>query len=197
MAKNVTHIQHLRSTVVENNKAKLPSPNALADGEIAINYADGYEALAIKNSSGEVVQFSSDDAYTEILNGKLDKDEFDAYSGRVNTSLANKVNTSTYTAYTSSTQSTINGKQDEISDLSSIRASAATKSDWNAVSGVAQILNKPTIPDGLPSVTSSDNGKILMVVNGTWTLVLPATLYSGSAMPANSQGNNGDIFVES
>ena len=48
----------------------------------------------------------------------------------------------------------------------------------------------------IPSVTSADNGKILMVVNGVWTLVSPATLYSGSGAPNNSQGNNGDIYVQ-
>ena len=50
--------------------------------------------------------------------------------------------------------------------------------------------------DGLPTVTSSDNGKTLMVVNGVWTLVAPSTVYSGSGTPSNSQGNNGDIYVQ-
>ena len=49
---------------------------------------------------------------------------------------------------------------------------------------------------GLPAVTSSDNGKILQVVNGAWTLVSPVTLYSGSGSPSNSQGNNGDLYVQ-
>ena len=49
---------------------------------------------------------------------------------------------------------------------------------------------------GLPTVTSTDNGKILMVVNGQWQLVSPSTLYSGSGVPNNSQGNNGDIYVQ-
>ncbi len=53
------------------------------------------------------------------------------------------------------------------------------------------------ITSGLPSVTSSDNGKILMVVNGTWQLVSPATIYSGNATPSNSNGNNGDIYIQS
>ena len=50
---------------------------------------------------------------------------------------------------------------------------------------------------GLPTVTSADNGKVLMVVNGAWQLVSPVTLYSGSGTPANSQGNNGDLYVQS
>ena len=51
--------------------------------------------------------------------------------------------------------------------------------------------------DTLPPVTSSDNGKVLMVVNGAWELVSPVTLYSGATEPNNAQGNNGDIYVQS
>ena len=49
---------------------------------------------------------------------------------------------------------------------------------------------------GLPAVSSSDNGKILMVVNGQWQLVSPSVLYSGSGVPNNSNGNNGDIYIQ-
>lgn len=48
----------------------------------------------------------------------------------------------------------------------------------------------------LPAVSSTDNGKVLQVVNGVWTLVMPATLYSGSGTPSSSQGNNGDIYLQ-
>lgn len=48
----------------------------------------------------------------------------------------------------------------------------------------------------LPNVSSSDNGKVLQVVNGVWTLVSPVTLYSGSGTPNNTQGNNGDIYLQ-
>ena len=50
--------------------------------------------------------------------------------------------------------------------------------------------------DTLPTVSSSDNGKILQVVNGAWTLVSPVTIYSGSGEPNNSMGNNGDIYLQ-
>lgn len=50
--------------------------------------------------------------------------------------------------------------------------------------------------DTLPTVSASDNGKILMVVNGAWTLVSPVTIYSGSGEPNNSMGNNGDIYLQ-
>jgi len=50
--------------------------------------------------------------------------------------------------------------------------------------------------NALPNVSSSDNGKVLQVVNGVWTLVSPVTLYSGSSAPNNSQGNNGDLYIQ-
>lgn len=48
----------------------------------------------------------------------------------------------------------------------------------------------------LPTVSSTDNGKVLQVVNGVWTLVSPVTLYSGTGTPSNSQGNNGDLYMQ-
>lgn len=48
----------------------------------------------------------------------------------------------------------------------------------------------------LPAVTNNDNGKILMVVNGAWALVNPTTIYTGSNAPSDSQGNNGDLYLQ-
>ena len=48
----------------------------------------------------------------------------------------------------------------------------------------------------LPTVSASDNGKILRVVNGAWALVDPATIYYGSGTPAQSLGNDGDIYIQ-
>lgn len=44
-------------------------------------------------------------------------------------------------------------------------ATVATSGSYNDLS------DKPTIPTGLPAVTSSDNGKVLRVVNGAWSAV--------------------------
>ena len=64
MSKNVNHIQHIKSNVVENGKPKLPLASALVEGELAVNYAEGYETISLKNSSGDIVTFSSDNYYT-------------------------------------------------------------------------------------------------------------------------------------
>jgi hypothetical protein len=48
----------------------------------------------------------------------------------------------------------------------------------------------------LPAVTAADNGKILMVVNGQWEAVSPSILYSGTGIPNNANGNNGDIYIQ-
>ncbi len=53
------------------------------------------------------------------------------------------------------------------------------------------------IPNELPTVTASDNGKILEVVNGAWAAASPITVYSGSNAPSNSTGINGDIYIQS
>ncbi len=52
------------------------------------------------------------------------------------------------------------------------------------------------VVSGLPQVSASDNGKILMVVNGQWQLVSPSVLYSGQGVPNNANGNNGDLYMQ-
>lgn len=48
----------------------------------------------------------------------------------------------------------------------------------------------------LPAVTQQDNGKILMVVNGQWTLVRPTVIYTGDGIPTPETGNEGDIYIQ-
>lgn len=50
--------------------------------------------------------------------------------------------------------------------------------------------------DALPNVTSSDNGKILRVVNGQWVMVSPAIIYSGDGEPSDEHGNDGDFYIK-
>ena len=118
---------------------------------------------------------------------------------------------------TTSDKTTWNGKQDAISDLSTIRnnalsgASAYTRvnslsSATVTLSGAAHTkiteLSAATeahITDDtkhLPEVTSSDNGNYLKVVNGNWTKSSAITVYVGSGgTPIDALGQNGDIYI--
>lgn len=56
------HIQHVKSSVVEqlDGKAKAPTADDLLDGEIAVNFGAGSETLFIKNSNREIVAFGKE-----------------------------------------------------------------------------------------------------------------------------------------
>lgn len=58
------------------------------------------------------------------------------------------------------------------------------------------IINERIAASGLPTVTVVDNTKVLQVVNGTWSVVTPLVVYSGSQTPPESLGNNGDIYLQ-
>lgn len=73
-----------------------------------------------------------------------------------------------------------------------INGSAATVSNGNASFNI----ELGGSGSGLPSVSASDNGKILQVVNGQWTLVTPTVVYTGNGTPDNLLGNNGDIYLQ-
>jgi len=83
MAENIKrHITHIKSKVVEEGSPKLPASSQIELGELAINYAKGYETLSIKNESGDVVTFKSDNQLTGIVQTQIDN----SISGKVNTS---------------------------------------------------------------------------------------------------------------
>ena len=66
MTKNINYVSHKKSKLKTNDgKPQLPSASSLVEGEIAVNYAEDVETLSIKNESGTVVTFSSDNYYTK------------------------------------------------------------------------------------------------------------------------------------
>lgn len=65
MTKNTNFVSHKKSKKKIEGKPQLPSAASLVEGEIAINFAENVETLSIKNESGDVVTFSSDNYYTE------------------------------------------------------------------------------------------------------------------------------------
>lgn len=60
MAKNIEHIIHKKSNIIDDGKPKLPEPNILKHGELAINYAQGLETISLLNSEGEVITITHD-----------------------------------------------------------------------------------------------------------------------------------------
>ena len=64
-------IIHKHSSVIIDGKAKLPDKDKLEYGELAINYADGFETITIKNNSEELVEFVSKE-YTDDLLDNLE-----------------------------------------------------------------------------------------------------------------------------
>ena len=60
-------------------------------------------------------------------------------------------------------------------------SAAQVNADWNATSGVAAILNKPVIPEGVPAYSTSDDSKVLGVVDDQGTATLEWVAQSGGA----------------
>lgn len=69
------------------------------------------------------------------------------------------------------------------------------------------VINKVKINNGenidihdirLPSVTTTDDGKVLIVENGVWVAqtLSTQTYYSGNNTPPNSLGENGDLYLQ-
>lgn len=55
---------------------------------------------------------------------------------------------------------------------------------------------KTELPNGVPSFTSSNNGQILSVVDGSLTWITPVTIYTGTSEPDNTTGQNGDLYLQ-
>lgn len=93
----------------------------------------------------------------------------------------------------------IDAKQDTISDLSAIRsgASAGSTAYQKPSAGIpASDLSSGVQASLTPSVSASDNGKVLMVVSGAWAKATPVTVYSGSAAPTSAEGIDGDVYLQ-
>ena len=52
------HMKHLKSNVLISGRPKLPDPDKLGYGEIAVNYADGFETISLKNSNNQIKAFT-------------------------------------------------------------------------------------------------------------------------------------------
>ena len=173
-----------RSDDIENNSPKLPLSSDLQYGEIALNYADEHETLSLKNNNDEIVTFSADN----VLDGRY-------ASLTIITSLSGSVIGLSGSTMGMTLDEVIDGTNRKLSDY----ATSANVTTLSAsTTGINATLTAHTGNTGihLPVVTASDNGKVLQVVNGVWTLVTPVTVYTGSNTPSDSLGNNGDIYIQ-
>lgn len=66
MAKKVLY---KRSSVVTEGIPKKPDASGMTYGEIAVNFADGYETMFLKNNQNEIVSFSSDEKFNTQITG--------------------------------------------------------------------------------------------------------------------------------
>lgn len=145
----------------------LPLESVVVDG----SYNNATKKVVLTLQSGSTVEFSVADLVAGLQSEITSTNKLSA--DLIQDGTTNKTVTATE-------KSTWNSKQNAISDLDTIRA--------NASAGAAKT--------GLPTTTSADEGKMLMVVNGAWSMVTPVSIYSGSSAPDNTQGVNGDIYLQ-
>ena len=111
-------IIHKHSSVITDNKAKLPSAEQLDYGELAINYANGVETISIKNSADKIIEFKTAEYFEKLFinNNEITSETLNNLDIRV-TELENSDN--------SEIIESLNNKQDVISDLETIRSGAS------------------------------------------------------------------------
>lgn len=76
--------------------------------------------------------------------------------------------------------------------IQSLASSINKKADKTDLDTLTQTINSiPTVP----SVSSTDNNKVLMVINGAPSWQAIQTIYSGTSEPQDSTGSDGDIYL--
>lgn len=186
MANNLNfRYKHLSSSV--NNST--PTNSELLNGEIAVNTFAGNEKLFIKNTSGDVVEFKP--------SGELDKKLGSGFTG-ANSAVTVTSAMEDQELVISSALNDLNTRINEIPTANNARITitinGATAGTFTVNADTDMTIDLGNV--GLPTVSAEDNGKVLMVVNGVWTLVNLSTIYTGTGIPSSSQGNDGDIYLQ-
>jgi len=166
MAKNVNHIQHIKSSVVveENGvlSPKLPTPSAIVEGEIAVNFAEGYETLSIKNNSGDIVTFSCDDKFYDktFIDNKLGSGFTSENSATTVTQMIEENELVTSSALNDLNAnkadiSAVTDVQDDISELSAITTAHTENTTIHLTSSEKSNLHSHSNKSALDSITGS------------------------------------------
>jgi glycerophosphoryl diester phosphodiesterase len=99
-------IIHKHSSVITDNKAKLPTIEQLEYGELAINYADGVETIAFKNSKNEIVEIKSNKYFEKVISNYITDDELSQkgfLDGEETSEELDDIETNTYVKYVAQT----------------------------------------------------------------------------------------------
>lgn len=144
------------TTFTVSDVIDLPLESVVVNG----SYDDTTKKVVLTLKNGNTVDFSIADLITGLQSEITSTNKLSA--DLIADGTTNKVVTATE-------KSTWNGKQDAISDLATIRSNASAgaakvsnvQSDWNATTGDAVILNKPSIP------AAANNATITIQKGGT------------------------------
>ena len=151
MTKNINYVSHKKSKLKTNDgKPQLPSASSLVEGEIAVNYAEDVETLSIKNESGTVVTFSSDNYYTKEKLGS-------AFTNN-NVTVAEELD-----LIGEATAAALNDLDNRINEVEIIASSITDKADTTAMtlaiteatSGKADNITVETISNALTAHTAN------------------------------------------
>ena len=177
MAKKL-HLVHVKSNVLD----KAPSASTINYGEIAVNYNADSPALYIRDADDNIVKFIDEETVSAAINDLNDKKADKEYVDEAVSSITIDVDSELDSASTNPVENQAITKvilKDEkvvsfaLNDLNNRKADSAT---FNTHTGTT-VESRTSSQMHLPTVSASDNGKILSVVNGEWALVDPGTIY--------------------
>lgn len=202
-----------------------PASNSLQTGEIALNYANGYETLFIKNDNGDVVSFSNDNTllnamaqYENVIEDvKLNGTSLPVTNKSVNvTALTSETythhETITTTPSTASSALTHSGTFTAINQIgiSNGHVTGYTTETYTlpagggggggAVDSVngktgAVVLDAADV-SAVPVSGTTMTGALVAQTNTNYTTAQMRNVIISSSAPTSSDGNNGDIWIQ-
>ena len=189
------------------------TPASVSDGTASISYAFVEEdpiyladsaslkaSASIATSASEWITANSGNLHTHSNKGLLDSiddtavnswdDAAESAHTHNNAALLNSLTNAKTGSWTSAASWVGSNSASLVASASVAKSASQSAAAISAKTGSYDALV------GLPAVTAADNGKILRVVSGSWALVTPVTVYSGTGAPDASTGIDGDIYLQ-